>query len=92
MKGFEKNVICIHEELGGQRNIRQIRDKAIKKQRSENGTLRNTKENGTKEMKKEEKDYIRGLVACDLQGTNRLAREQDGKDRITSVQLKVDHD
>ena len=32
VKRFEKNyVICIHEELGGQRNIRQIRDKNIKK-------------------------------------------------------------
>jgi len=32
MKGFEKNsyVICIHEELGGQRSIRQIKDKNIK--------------------------------------------------------------
>ena len=31
MKGFEKNYICIHKELGGQRNIRQIRDKNTKK-------------------------------------------------------------
>ena len=32
MKGFEKNyVICVHEELEEQRNIKQIRDKNIKK-------------------------------------------------------------
>jgi len=31
MKGFEKNyVVCIYEELGRQKNIRQIRDKDIK--------------------------------------------------------------
>ena len=32
MKGFEKNyVVYVHEKLGGQKNIRLIRDKNIKK-------------------------------------------------------------
>ena len=61
MKRFEKNyVVYVHEKLGGQKNIRLIRDKNIKKK----GILRYPRKKGNIRKREKRKRIIYEDLLC----------------------------